>query len=189
MKVVGWSDDHNTLILGLLLFTLYLHIPQWVFQEYDIERAYGFSFTRDSLHWSWGSRTCVYWYPWTWDRCRWTILRPDGTSWREFRGLSRSDIPDALKEKHPYNYLMHDGTVQTCIATIYGEQREWRLKCAKWLPWPRKVRRSISVEFSEEMGPKRGSWKGGVIGTGHDWKSGERMVDALRRMERERVFN
>lgn len=188
VQVMGWNDDHNTLILGLVLFTLYLKIPQWAIKGYDIEKGYGFSFTSDSLHWHWGEKTKVYWYPWTWDHYQTSILRPDGSIWQYKSKLYGSDVPAALKEQHRYNYLMRDGEVQSCIATVYGDEMEWRMRCAKWLPWPRKVRRSINVTFSAELGPGRGSWKGGVIGTGAEWKPGEKMVDALRRMERERTF-
>ena len=189
LEIVGWNDSHNTLIVGLVLFRLYLNIPQWVIQDYDMERGYGFSFTRDSLHWQWGEKTRVFWYPWTWDHYRTTILRPDGTAWQSGPGLYDDAIPPVLKEQHPYNYLMRDGTVQSCTATVYGEEMEWRIRCAKWLPWPHKVRRSICVSYSEELGPGRGSWKGGVIGTGYEWKEGETMQQALRRMERAVEFS
>lgn len=188
VQIMGWNDSHNTLILSFVLFTLYINIPQWAIKGYDIEKGYGFSFTSDSLHWHWGERTKVYWYPWTWDHCRHSLLKPDGTFWRDGKGIYSDAIPETMKEKHPYNYLMRDGSVQTCIATVNGEEREWRIKCAPWLPWPRLVKRTINVNFSEQMGPGRGSWKGGVLGTGAEWKPGERMVDALRRMERERTF-
>ena len=188
LEIVGWNDSHNTLILGLVLFTLYLKIPQWVVRGYDIEKGYGFSFTNDSLHWHWGEKSKVYWYPWTWDHYRTAILRPDGTVWQDHTKLYGSDIPPALKETHRYNYLMPDGEVQTCTATVYGDEMEWRLRWAKWLPWPRKIRRCINVSFSEELGTGRGSWKGGVLGTGYEWLPGETMRQALRKMERKLIF-
>jgi len=188
LELVGWDDTHNTLIVSFILFTLYLKIPQWVIHDYDIERGYGFSFTFYSLHWHWGMKSKVFFYPWTWDHYRTTILRSDGSAWKNGPGLYGDAIPPTLKEQHPYNYLMSDGTVQSCTATVYGEEREWRLKCAKWLPWPSKVRRSINVSFSEELGPKRGSWKGGVIATGYEWKEGETIQQALRKMERAITF-
>lgn len=189
LEIVGWDDRHNTLILGLVLFTLYLKIPQWVIAGYDIEKGYGFSFTYDGLHWHWGEKTKVYWYPWTWDHYRTAILRPDGTIWQDFSRLFGSDVPPALKEAHPYNYLMRDGTVQSCTATVYGNEMEWRLRCAKWLPWPRKVSRSINVSFSAALGPGVDTWKGGVLGTGYAWAPGESMQQALRTMERAVVFS
>lgn len=193
VEVACFNDSHNTLILGLILFKLYLKIPLWFSDGYDIERGYGFSFTRDGLHWHWGTKTRVYWYPWSWDHYRTAILRPDGSIWKDFWKPTldgRGVIPETLKERHPYRYLLDDpeGTVQRCTATVNGREMEWRLRCAKWLPWPRLIRRTIDVEFSEEMGSGRGSWKGGVLGTGAEWRRGESMRQALRRMERERRF-
>lgn len=46
----------------------------------------------------------------------------------------------------------------------------------------------IDIEFSDEVGERTGSWKGGVLGCGFDMLPGERPVDALRRMELERKF-
>jgi len=189
LQVACFDDRHNTLIIGLVLLTLYLKIPLWFSDGYDIERGYGFSFTRDGLHWHWGEKTRVFWYPWTLDHYRTTVLRPDGSVWQSGNGLYGDKIPPALKEQHRYNYLMRDGEVQSCTATVYGVEREWRIRCAKRLPWPRKISRTIDVSFSEELGPGRGSWKGGVLGTGFEWKRGETMQEALRKMEREVLFS
>lgn len=156
-----------------------------------LDHLYGFHhpLRRDPQDWHWGTRTKVWWYPWTWSHYRHSLLKPDGSLWHTLEGIyDYGALPTSLKEQHRYNYLMHDGTVQTCTATVNGEEREWRLKCASWLPWPRMIKRTINVQFSEEMGPRRGSWKGGVVGTGHEWRKNETMQQALRRMERERVF-
>jgi len=50
------------------------------------------------------------------------------------------------------------------------------------------TRRTIAVEFNEEVGERTGSWKGGVLGCGYDMKPGETRLECLRRMERERRF-
>lgn len=81
------------------------------------------------------------------------------------------------------------GLVQSCIATVYGDEMEFRIRCAKWLPWPRKIRRAINVNFSAQLGEGVGSWKGGVLGTGYAWKPGETMRQALRKMERAVLFS
>lgn len=65
-------------------------------------------------------------------------------------------------------------------------RRRWRW--FQWLPWPRMVKRSIDIRFDDEVGERTGSWKGGCIGWGFDWRHGETMLDALRRMEAERKF-
>ena len=189
LEVACFNEDHNTLIVGLVLFKLYLNIPLLFSDGYNVERGYGFSFTSDALHWHWGEKTRLFWYPWTWDHYRTTILRPDGSHWKSGKGLYGDEIPPALKEQHRYNYLMRDGEVQSCTATVHGVEREWRLRCAKWLPWPRKIQRTIDVSFSEQLGSGRGSWKGGVLGTGYNWQHGDTMQQALRKMERTLTFD
>ncbi|MGE3293838.1 MAG: hypothetical protein AB7O95_20920 [Geminicoccaceae bacterium] len=169
--------------------TIYLRIPPWVIREYSFDRGYGFSFTEDGLHLNWNKRTRVLWYPWNWEHHKTWFMRPGGTRWRELGRGEYDGPPEPMKERHPYHYLRHNGEVQEAIATVYGTESEYRVRCMPWLPWPRKMFRNIEVRFDRELGEGTGSWKGGVLGTGHTWKPGERMVDALRRMERERIFS
>lgn len=92
-------------------------------------------------------------------------------------------------QSHPYRYTLKRGTVQNVTATIYVERMKWR---ARW--WPlipyRYERTSISVQFSEEVGEKSRSWKGGCVGCGYDFDNPhETPLECLRRMERDRKFN
>lgn len=86
-----------------------------------------------------------------------------------------------------YNYTdKYDGEI--IPTTIYIEEREWR---PKWLTWTKlfsKVRRTIEVHFSKEVGDEKGSWKGGCVGCSYELKPNEHPLDCLRRMEKERVF-
>ena len=70
-------------------------------------------------------------------------------------------------------------------ATTRIQEREWHFgtKWCKWLSWFRKpmIRRSLNIEFSEEVGPEKGSWKGGTMGTGIDLLPGEQHEEAFRR--------
>jgi len=50
------------------------------------------------------------------------------------------------------------------------------------------IRRMINIEFSDEVGERTGSWKGGCTACGYDWLPGEEQETALRRMERECKF-
>lgn len=86
------------------------------------------------------------------------------------------------KETHPYTYKLHSGEVQQRTATIYAERRQWT---RPWLPH-KLVRQSISVEFSDEVGERTGSWKGGTIGCSYEMKPGETPLQTLRRMQAER---
>lgn len=83
------------------------------------------------------------------------------------------------------SFSFKDFDDQELIATTKIEEREWRLGTGwfKWLSWFRRpnIRRSLSIEFSGETGPEKGSWKGGTIGTGIDMMPGELHEEAFRR--------
>lgn len=133
--------------------------------------TYGFHFHSDSLvlHWgkSKGRRDDPIKFikmPWQWRH-------------REHKVLTQP-------EAHPYTYTLRSGEEQRRTATIQVETRLWT---RPWLPHTR-LSRSIDVTFDGEVGERSGSWKGGVIGCGYEMLVGERPVDTLRRMERERKF-
>ena len=135
--------------------------------------TYGFHFYQDLLWVRWGKSTgrprkdpqIAIYMPWAWKH-------------REHKILG-----DA--ESHPYAYTLRSGEVQHRTATIRPESRRWT---RWWLPF-RMVRRSIDIEFSDEVGERSGSWKGGCLGCSYEMKPGETPLETLRRMERERVFN
>ena len=91
----------------------------------------------------------------------------------------------ALKESHTYHYKLNSGKIQQVIATCLIEERQWH---RKWLPFWKMNRRVIDVEFSDEVGERSGSWKGGTVGCGYDLLKGETIKQCLRRMEKERKF-
>ena len=68
------------------------------------------------------------------------------------------------------------------------EDREWRWKLLFIWPYPRKIHRTIDVQFDDEVGEETGSWKGGTLGCGYTLKRGESMLQCLRCMEKERLF-
>lgn len=134
--------------------------------------TYGFVFFGDGLHLHWG-------------KCKGRrsdplriVQMPWGWRFREHHVLTEP-------ETHPYRYVLRSGEVQERAATIYAERRIWT---RPWLPW-RMERVSIDVSFSDEVGERTGSWKGGTIGCGYDMLPGERPLDTLRRMERNRKFD
>lgn len=65
------------------------------------------------------------------------------------------------------------------------EQREWERGTGwcKWLSWfwPRKIRRSLNIQFNKETGKRKGSWKGGTLGHGIDLLPGELHEAGFRR--------
>lgn len=132
---------------------------------------------------------------WTWnipfitlEWVRTSVLLKDDT-WEHTTKENRKDFfNDAWKIKQKswkYDYTdKYDNSVVP--TTIYVEEREWR---PKWLTWTKlfaRVKRTIDVHFSKEVGKRKGSWKGGTIGCGYDLLPGEDPLDCLKRMEKER---
>lgn len=184
-KVSPYHDSY-TLIISLIYVTLYIPLQKLGYDSSNWDRAWGVHWYNNAIYFKWGNKTCSWWMPWDWKCVRHQIMysdglkTPPGNSWDEKDGR--------LVETHPYKYTLKNGTVQNCIATVYTEEREWRWKWFTWLPWPKDIRRTISVNFDNEVGEKSGTWKGGVTGCGHDVLPGEKMLDTLRRMEKERKF-
>lgn len=134
--------------------------------------TYGFKFYSDMLWIKWGQPTGrprndptkTFWMPWSWKH-------------REHKILGD-------KETHPYRYELRDGEIQQRTATIQKESRYWT---RYWLP-RKKTYIGINIDFSDEVGERSGSWKGGCIGCSYEMKPGESPLQALRRMEMERKF-
>jgi hypothetical protein len=102
-------------------------------------------------------------------------------NWREYH-----DALSAIENACPtaaFDFKDFDG--ETLVATARIEEREWRLGEGwfKWLSLFRKpkIRRSLDLRFSGETGKRKGSWKGGTIGTGIDMLPGELHEEAFRR--------
>lgn len=86
----------------------------------------------------------------------------------------------------PYVYVLKNEETQRVTAKCYKEKRQWH---RKWFPFLKMVRTSIDIAFSDEVGERSGSWKGGVLGCGYDMLKNETMGQCLKRMEKERKFN
>lgn len=85
--------------------------------------------------------------------------------------------------KVSFSFADYDGEQNT--ATTFISEMEWRLG-TKWFKWlslfvrPR-VRRHLDISFSKEVGPEKGSWKGGTLGHGIEMLPGELHEAAFRR--------
>ena len=92
-----------------------------------------------------------------------------------------------LVKKYNYDYKdSYDGKLVPCI--FWVEEREWR---RKWFTKSKrfsKVSRYIQIEFSDEVGKEKGSWKGGCMGCSYDLLPNETPMECIKRMERERKF-
>lgn len=159
-------------------------------------REYGFTFTGGGdLHTYFGpqthdsttTRSKVYFLPWRnwrficqrWYGVNGELLRTGGRrgEWDADYEFQRG-MPKAAFEIDDY-----DG--KRIRATTHIEEREWHFGTGwcKWLSLFRRkmVRRDLSIEFSEEVGPEKGSWKGGLVGTSIEMLPGELHEAAFRR--------
>lgn len=183
------------------LFGFLIAIPlldRWHRDPHEMMESWGVYYSNASVVWCWGDFTKFFHMPWDYDHIKCETMRPDGTwatyvsSYDEGRMNKKTGLimePDGRWEgTYDYHYTLKSGEVQERTATVYVERREWRKKWLKWTPLFAKVRKSINYTFSDEVGDRTGSWKGGCISSGETMRKGETAEQAFRRMERERAF-
>lgn len=200
---------------GLQLFSLYLYLPisvnAWLMKRTKYFRSFRFTIGGEYIYISRGktlkydhmhelSKTKFIDWPWNWTFVAQYYYSPDlvqNMKVVEVGGaLSRAECPEEWKIKQPYTYEYKsskfvNGEIvphverQVTEATFFVTERVWKRKC---FPFIKLRRRVIDVKFADEMGPERGSWKGGVIGTSHEMRRGEMPTDTLLRMMAERRF-
>lgn len=200
LKLCLFDGGRFSLNLHLAWLKLFISLPflsRWAHEPAEIMESWGFSTVDGAVHLSWGNSYKILHMPWSdWAHVSHTVMRPDGSfvayvgSWEEKQPhRPEGKEPDGRHtETHPYHYMLQSGEVQHVDATISVERREWRLRCLRWTSLFAKVRHSINVEFSGEVGERAGSWKGGTIGCGYDLRPNETPRECLRRMMRDRKF-
>lgn len=125
--------------------------------------------------------------PWKQSRCvRNCVYDPDGNLFATEGGRGKFFEFMRKKEECPASYFgFEDFDGEMITATCVIEEREWHRGDGwfKWLKWfyPRKIRRSLDLQFSAEVGPEKGSWKGGTIGHGIEMERGETSFGAFVR--------
>lgn len=193
--------------LRFTLFGLYLFVelPQLIqpwHREWECHaREYGFSMGLDHLHVFLGphtfdSSTTKDWYysfPWMqWRHVRFSLYGLEGEHfWTQLeserpRGFGFFDEQHKMTEACPrYTFMVFDYDLELIEARTHIEEREWRAgdRWCKWLSWFRKPRihRTLAIKFSKEVGPEKGSWKGGTVGSSIGMIPGELHESAFRR--------
>lgn len=190
LRLCLFEEEFTLDFFGFLIALPFL--DRWHREPYEIMESWGLSWYGEdsSLMVCWGDYTKFIGFPWQYRHFSTLTLRPDGT-WVPSVGCWETDKePDGHWERTlPYHYMLRNGEVQHRRATISVERREWRQRWLFWCPWFAKVRKSIDVDFDDEVGERTGSWKGGVLGCGYDLKPNETPEECLRRMQDERRFN
>lgn len=190
----SYFDNRAHIQMALGWITLYINLPiysTWDECEYP---EYGSYYHSDALVLCWNMKKKFLHMPWDMEWVRTSNLRKDGTWEHEVNGDRKSFYDDKWKEiiwheTYPYTYTLNNGTVQKRTATIKVEEIECRPRWFMWTSIFKSVSKSITVEFSDEVGERTGSWKGGTVGCGYNMKYGELPEQTLRRMEKERKFN
>lgn len=201
-EICGYFDNRPRINLDLFFFSLTLILPfrnKWT-DECDPPK-YGISYHHQTIwifrggkgNMNGGNKWWTFYVPWMPSWVRTSNLRKDGTWEHETKGnrkdFYKKEWDEVLwKETHPYTYTLRSGKVQERLATIKVEEREWRWHWFKWLPLTKMVRKTISVNFNDEVGERTGSWKGGTTGCGYELFPGETPYECLKRMESERKF-
>lgn len=181
------DDDMGDRMLFLKLWRLTIILPlgivrhPWPQMEGPQWSAYASK--EFGLTFDWGMRRKSFDWPWDQHTLEYEQQMPNGT-WVDVFDREA----EAYSEVHSYTYVLKSGKVQTRKATVSKRRHVLCRRAFKALRWPRWNKESIDIRFDDEVGERSGSWKGGCIGCGYDLLPGETMLDALRRMEQERVF-
>ena len=195
----GYDSPNAELHISMLGWHSIIILP-WICEDKDAgwreEKKYGVSIHGNTVFWHWG-----------YDLKGWDIpFVSYGTAvrWDRYVGPKEFDDRRSNWETHPHktrytggceaptiwacNYTdPYDGMIVPC--KFWVEEMEWRPKWLKWTKLFAKKRRFIEVEFSAEMGPRKGSWKGGTIGCGFKMLPGECPTETMARMQREYTFS
>jgi len=157
--------------------------------------TYGVYILERKIWFSCGMKHKVFYLPWNWEWIRTSCLAKNDT-WinetkknRNMEFWNKNKWKDIIfSETYPYTYNTKYDDEQNCLATIRVQEREWRWKWFTWLKFPRLISKDIEIEFSDDIGERKGTWKGGTTGCNYKMKKGETPYDTLKRMERERKF-
>lgn len=202
LALLKFSDPARW-VLGLSLgwISLYLTLPFPAKSEPvdDILDKWGVRLDAEVAAFEWGpKRKFFWWYPWRHERRRSWMLGAHGL-WIQQSGPGSAqwvpwyDDPILWNSSHPYIYKLESGSYQQRIAKIglLRDERTCRFLNKTTFPWPwplRTVTDYIEVQFSDEVGERSGSWKGGCIGCSYRILPSESPYETLKRMERERKF-
>lgn len=165
-------------------------------------RLFGFRYHDGSLHLFYGrstldsdtDRSKFFVAPWkNWHMRRLSIYDADGNLFWQYvnpfgqRGMPYWQEMRSLKEsgRLPQVAFTVDDAGTAVLATTTMEETEYTLGTGRW-SWLRffcakRVCRTLKIEFNQEVGNEKGSWKGGLVGTSIEMLAGELHDGAMRR--------
>lgn len=162
-------------------------------------REYGFSAFEGALHWHYGPQTHdstttkskCWFYPWCeHSQIRHSLYDLDGDHFATlpdwgFRHKNGWEAKNALEAACPvakFDFTDFDG--EQITATCRIEEREWKRGKGIFrllFLGRNRISRSLDLQFSSEVGRRKGSWKGGTIGHSIAMLPGELHEAAFRR--------
>lgn len=162
----------------------------WYYDEHP--REYGFSLSDGHFMLYLGAQThdsvttqSKSWFlPWTqWRFVRYTLYGLDNELLYE--SSTNSGSWEAKKSIPKAVFLFKDYDGKEIQAETLIEQMEWKFG-EGWFKLlsvfrKRKISRSLDISFSEEVGPEKGSWKGGTVGHSIEMLPGEIHEAAFKR--------
>lgn len=189
LGILSFEEGFTLDFFGLLIALPYW-LNRWHREPSEIMDRWGFYYFADGsdLVFQWGKCRKRFAMPWQWCHIKCEVLRAGGIWVKKVASYDKGEPDQRQVQEFQYRYTMKNGTVQERTAKVFTERREWRQRWLQWTSMFAKVRTSIDITFSDEVGEETGSWKGGCVGCGWDLRSGETPEQALRRMESERKF-
>jgi hypothetical protein len=171
----------------------YWQIDQRKYGMYQFENHFVVLLGRQS-HSSSTTQSWSTFLPWNeWRHTRYRIFDKDFNKIREdvFTGAKgewskKWDITYKFKESiEKVRFCFFDYDDELIWADTYVEEREYERgeKWFKWLSifWPTRVYRSLDMAFDKEVGDRKGSWKGGTLGTSIAMEPTDNHETAFRR--------
>jgi len=132
--------------------------------------------------------------PWDWVTYRRSVMTPAGAVAYEHvyeakagpnlyqEWMKDVDHRNSVVRVYDFTYYPRSFNVaiQKRMITCHGEEWEQRMRWLRFLPWPRRVWRTISVQFSQPTG-ERAERGGGVMTMTIPWGKGESFDQVLHR--------
>lgn len=131
--------------------------------------------------------------PWTqWRHVRFSLYdkhgkhfwtQSDKSSIAGFKAFDEQRKAEEECDKVAFYFIDYDG--KSISATTHIQEREWKFG-TKWCKWlslfsKSKIQRTLNLKFSSEVGPEKGSWKGGTTGHSIEMLPGELHEAAFKR--------
>jgi hypothetical protein len=187
MQLMLFEEGYTIDIFGLFIPLLFL--DRFRREPEEMMESWGFTACDRTIHLNWGDSCKVVHLPWSYTLISHKVRRPDG-SWVPYVGsYERDKDPDGRETfAFDYTYTLRNGEVQHRTAEVYVDQWDRRWRMLRFTRLFRDLSQSINYTFSDEVGERTGSWKGGCISSGETMRPGETVEQTFRRMERERKF-